>query len=47
MSRVFLKLKKLIDIEYVNEVSDFNNSLLSSNVSINSLNNLEDYYSII
>lgn len=44
MGKVFLNLKKLIKLKYMNEVPDYNNSISSTNVKINLLNNQEDHY---
>ena len=44
MGKVSLNLKKLIKLKYMNEVPDYNNSISSTNVKINLLNNQEDHY---
>jgi hypothetical protein len=42
--KVSLNLKKLIKLKYMNELPDYNNSISSTNVKFNLLNNQEDYY---
>ena len=44
MGKVSLNLKKLIKLKYMDEVPDYNNSISSTNVKINLLNNQEDHY---
>ena len=44
MGKVFLNLKKLIKLKYMDEVLDYNDLKSSTNVKINLLNNQEDHY---
>ena len=44
IGKVSLNLKKLIKLKYVDKVPDYNNSISSTNVKINLLNNQEDHY---
>jgi hypothetical protein len=44
IGKVSLNLKKLIKLKYMDKVLDYNNSISSTNVKINLLNNQEDHY---
>ena len=44
IGKVSLNLKKLIKVKYMDKLSDYNNSISSSNVKIDLLKNQEDHY---
>ena len=44
IGKVSLNLKKLIKLKYMDELSDYNNSISSTNVKIDLLKNQEDHY---
>ena len=44
IGKVSLNLKKLIKVKYMDKLSDYNNSISSTNVKIDLLKNQEDHY---